>query len=259
MEFQTCLTVACAATDAGLNYLDCVDYYINYCFLISGFFESFGAGWIYGIEDSIRDLGAPVVFSYMLTNFGSIIIASGLWFGLDNDNQVWGGFVGFFVSYLGGLALTYVLLQQRLSSMEEPMDMSTAIYKLTFENVINLKNQLEPVVGWIPTLWAVMMKQMIPHVLLILFFNMATTNNAEGDPKYGNYGSYETWPFQVIGILCTVTAAAVVLIGLAAPKLFEGADLVFRQRQEMEDKLGHRSDEEMNDKVLEEEAWTRPL
>lgn len=45
------------ATDAGLIFLDAVDYYINFVLLITGFFETFGAGWIYHIEEQIMSLG----------------------------------------------------------------------------------------------------------------------------------------------------------------------------------------------------------
>ena len=38
------------ATDAGLTFLDVCDYYINFVMVIIGFAESFGVGWIYGIE-----------------------------------------------------------------------------------------------------------------------------------------------------------------------------------------------------------------
>jgi solute carrier family 6 GABA transporter-like protein 1 len=45
-------------TDAGLNWLDAIDYYINFVMTLVGFFETFGAGWIYGIDDQIKSVGA---------------------------------------------------------------------------------------------------------------------------------------------------------------------------------------------------------
>lgn len=36
--------------DAGLIFLDTIDYYINFCMLLVGFAECFAAGWIYNIE-----------------------------------------------------------------------------------------------------------------------------------------------------------------------------------------------------------------
>lgn len=72
--------------------MDTIDFYINFVLLLIGFFETFGAGWVYHIEDTIANLGPEVVFTYMFTNFGSVVIACGLWFGLS-DNAVWGGFL----------------------------------------------------------------------------------------------------------------------------------------------------------------------
>jgi solute carrier family 6 GABA transporter-like protein 1 len=44
-------------TDAGLNWLDAIDYYINFVMTLVGFFETFGAGWVYAIEDQIKNVG----------------------------------------------------------------------------------------------------------------------------------------------------------------------------------------------------------
>jgi SNF family Na+-dependent transporter len=44
-------------TDAGLNWLDVIDYYINFVMTLVGFLETFGAGWVYGIEDQIQKVG----------------------------------------------------------------------------------------------------------------------------------------------------------------------------------------------------------
>jgi SNF family Na+-dependent transporter len=44
-------------TDAGLNWLDAIDYYINFVMTLVGFFETFGAGWIYGIDEQIKNVG----------------------------------------------------------------------------------------------------------------------------------------------------------------------------------------------------------
>lgn len=45
------------ATDAGLNFLDVVDFYINFVMLIVGFFESFAAGWVYGLAETVDNCG----------------------------------------------------------------------------------------------------------------------------------------------------------------------------------------------------------
>jgi SNF family Na+-dependent transporter len=44
-------------TDAGLNWLDVIDYYINFVMTLVGFLECFGAGWVYGIEEQIKNVG----------------------------------------------------------------------------------------------------------------------------------------------------------------------------------------------------------
>ena len=78
------------ATDAGLIFLDAVDYYvsvlagccccggmqillfltvpkINFVMLLVGCFECFAVGYIYRIEDQVASLGAEVVSSYVTT------------------------------------------------------------------------------------------------------------------------------------------------------------------------------------------------
>lgn len=40
------LPSALTATDAGLIFLDSIDFYINFILLLLGFFETFGAGWV---------------------------------------------------------------------------------------------------------------------------------------------------------------------------------------------------------------------
>ena len=73
-------------TDAGLNFLDVVDYYINFVMLLVGFFETFAAGWIYGLEDQIEKFGSRIVLSYFLTNFASVFFASILWFAIPEPS-----------------------------------------------------------------------------------------------------------------------------------------------------------------------------
>ena len=63
---------------------DILDTLSNFVMLLVGFFETFAAGWIFGIEHQLQEFGAPAVYCYFAANFGSIIIACGLWFGLDD-------------------------------------------------------------------------------------------------------------------------------------------------------------------------------
>lgn len=213
------------ATDAGLYFLDTVDFYINFVLLFIGIFETFSAGWVYGIEEQIETLGPTIVFSYMVANFGSVVIACGLWFGLK-ENAVWGGFLGGFLCYFGGIGATLKLMSQKMA--QEPDKEWTwrdMIYEVSLKNVMQLREELESVVGYMPRVWAFGMKQIIPHILLILFINLASTENDEGQSLFGHYEGLETWPFQVLGILLVVFVASLILAGLALPALFEGADL----------------------------------
>jgi len=72
-------------TDAGLNFLDVVDFYVNFVLLLVDFFKTFAAGWIYGIEEKLVTLGPKIYFSYLGANFVSVIVASGLWFGVPDN------------------------------------------------------------------------------------------------------------------------------------------------------------------------------
>jgi solute carrier family 6 GABA transporter-like protein 1 len=220
------------ATDSGLIFLDSVDFYINFVLLLTGFFETFGAGWIYHIEEQITKLGPEIVFTYMFTNFGSVIVASGLWFGLKS-NAVWGGFVGFFLCYFAGLGVTYMLLSKKMAQ-EPEWTWNSIIYELCLKNVMDLRNELSEVVGYMPWIWAFGMKNIIPHILLILFINLAQSENDDGKPLFGNYGGYITWPFQVIGILCVAFAASLILVGIAMPVIYEPYDIPYRKSLEAE-------------------------
>lgn len=53
--------------------------------LLVGFFETFAAGWIFGLEEQVAACGAPAVVSYFCANFLSVIVACIVWFATDND------------------------------------------------------------------------------------------------------------------------------------------------------------------------------
>jgi len=216
------------ATDAGLIFLDTINFYINFVMLLVNIFETFAAGWMFGLEEQIERLGPTIVFIYMFTNFGSIIIACGLWFGLNGESAVWGGFLGLIVSYLFGMCVEYFLLKKKMAEHPGKWTWKSIVYELTFRNVMELKKQLSSVVGYVSTLWAVAMRQLIPQLLLILFINLARSDNAAGESLFGHYGEYISWPFQVLGILCILFAGMLFLIGLATPKAYEGFDLTVR-------------------------------
>jgi solute carrier family 6 (neurotransmitter transporter, GABA) member 1 len=218
-------------TDAGLIFLDTIDFYINFVLIFIGFFETFGAGWIYNLEEQVTKLGPEIVLMYMFTTFGSIIVACGLWFGLEGDNAVWGGFLGLFLCYFAGLGVTFMLLAKKMAQ-EPEWTWKTILYELCLKNVMDLRQELSAVVGYMPWAWAFAMKNLIPQILLILFTNLAQSENTAGQSLFGHYGEYVAWPFQVLGILCVVFAAFLILVGLAMPVVYEPYDIPYRKALE---------------------------
>lgn len=215
----------CTATDAGLFFLDSVDFYINFCLLLIGFFESFGAGWVYGIEDQIRELGSSIVFTFMFTNFGSVILACGLWFGLDSSAEVYAGFIALIGCYLLGTAVTLYFCHLKMQQEPEKWTWSSILYAVGLKNVMGLREELQSICGYMPWAWGFGMKHFIPQVLLILFINLASSDNGSGKPLFGNYGDYVKVPFQMLGILFVCFSFVTVMVGVIAPGLFEPFDL----------------------------------
>ena len=198
------------ATDAGLVFLDVVDYYINFVMLIVGFFESFGLGWVYNIEEQISKYGAPAVFTYMITSLGSVLFGCAFWFGLET-HAIWAGFLAMALFYLVGSLLTLRVLQGSFT-------------ELAFGNMWDFKSKVEPTIGYIPSAWCLLIKHFVPHVILLLLVNLGNTKNKAGKPNFGNYGSYVAAPYQVLGILTFVFAVVVVLTGAIFPELYSVLD-----------------------------------
>jgi len=94
-------------------------------------------------------------------------------------------------------------------------------WELSFGNIVRLRNRIQPVIGAVPFLWCFLIKQFIPHILIVLFINLATSKNENGDPNFGNYGGYEKQPFQALGILTLVFTLVLVIIGVIFPKIYE--------------------------------------
>jgi hypothetical protein len=208
-------------TDAGLNFLDVIDFYINFVMIVVGFFEAFGSGWAYGMVHQIELLGTAPVVSYICANFLSVFVACGLWFGVDIDSgAAWSGFVGLICTYLAGIAVTAYYLKARLTQ-DDMYTWKSIWWELGFGNIVRLRDRITPMIGPVPFLWCFLIKQFIPHVLIILFINLAKSDNGNGNPIFGGYGGYEDKPFQVMGILTFGFALVVVLIGAIAPKLYE--------------------------------------
>lgn len=240
------------ATDAGLNFLDAIDFYINFILLFIGLIETFAAGWMSNIDQQFESLGHKIVLTYMLGTFGSVILACSLWFGIDGDGAVWSGFLALILGYVFTFGLTYMFCKQKMSEEPGKWTTSTILYEVLIKNVIDFRDELQSVCGWIPTAWAVMMRHFIPQVLLILFINLSVAETDAGEPKFGNYGGYLGWPYQVLGIGTVVIAFVMFTVGLMAPELYLGADLYALQKREASN-----AGENGNKKLWEEEAESK--
>lgn len=200
------------ATDAGLIWLDTIDYYINFILLLVGFLETFSAGWIYGLEKQIEEVGAMSIFLFTFANFGGATVGGGLWFGLK---KIWPGFVGYILVYMlcAGLAI--------YSFISKGVSLQSGLYVLFFKNVMELRDELQPVIGWVPIVWSLLMRHFVPQILLILFINGTTAKTKEGNElKFSNYGGYPI-EYQVVGILSVVWIAVAFLVGVVKPPLYK--------------------------------------
>jgi len=200
------------ATDAGLFFLDTIDYYINFMMLIIGFLETFSAGWIYGRDNQIEKIGATSVYCFMIANFGGATLGSILWFVVKST---WGGFVIYILFYL---AFTTAAIM----SMKES---TNGYYTLFYGNVAELRDELSPVIKWVPNVWCFLIKHFIPQVILILFINGTTAKVTLEDEtqvsKFGNYSEYAFAPFQLLGLLCVAVIAILFLVGLIVPDTYK--------------------------------------
>ena len=157
----------------------------------------------------------------MGANFGSVALACGIWFGVNKDDgAIWGGFVALFGWYFAGIALTLFFLNKKMAEEPDKWTWHTILWEISFKNVYDLTQRIKPVVGYFPFAWCFLVKQFMPHVLLILFVNLAQSDNGYGEPILGNYGNYATRPFQVLGVLTFVFAASLFMLGFIVPQLY---------------------------------------
>jgi len=148
------------------------------------------------------------------------------------QNAVWGGFVALFLVYFAGIGFTGFFLKKKMEEEPGKWTWKTIIYEISLRNIMELRAQLSSTIGFLPNIWAYMMKQFIPHVILILFINLAQSNNEDGESLFGNYEGYANWPFQILGcvfcFLCSTHARlAAVLCSLSLLFVMKSSHSVF--------------------------------
>lgn len=125
---------------------------------------------------------------YMATNFIPVAIACGIWFGVNRDDGgVWGGFVALLGGYVVGGVMTMYLLQQKITEDPNRWTWSSLLWEISFKNIHSLTERIKPVVGNIPFVWCILVKKFIPPILLILFVNLARSENDVGEPQFGTF------------------------------------------------------------------------
>lgn len=154
----------------------------------------------------------------MFANFGSVLVACGFWFGVN----IWSGFVALAIMYGAFLGLTIYFLSKGDGEITDPL--SKKLGDVAFGNIFDFKAKAEPVIKYVPTVWCILVKQFIPHLLLFLFINLAVSKNDAGESNFGNYGEYPNAPYQILGICAFVFAALLFLVGLVFPAAYEILD-----------------------------------
>merc|ERR1712072_967816 len=173
-------------TDAGLSFLDVIDFYINFVMLLVGFLEAFGAAW-----------------------------ACGIWFG--EGMEVWMGFVALFSGWAIGLIVTHYFLMQRMNlAAPNQWTVKSIWWECAYGNIGRLRDQIQPVIGNIPLVWVVLIKNFVPHVLIVLFVNLCASSSGAG-----SYGGYAIRPYQILGLLCFIFALFLFFAGLLVPEVYE--------------------------------------
>lgn len=222
-------------TDSGLSFLDTVDFYINFVMILVGFFEAFGSAWAYDIIGQVERQTAPVVYSFMTANFGAVVVGCILWYTLPADSAVWGGFVGFFGVYFLFLGVTIYFINKVVADSDGKWTTRSMLWEVYFGNILGLRNRMQDVIGPVPFIWCLLMKHFIPHVLIILFVNLAQSENDVGLPVFGNYGGYATHPYQILGIIVVAFTLLIFVVGVLFPDIY--APLALPQTEEAKKEL----------------------
>jgi hypothetical protein len=197
----------------------------------------------------------------VLANFLPIILACALWFGLDGDRAALAGFMALFGSSLVGVAVTTYFLNEKMQEEPGKWTWGAIWWELTFSNIFALKDRVQPTIQYIPDLWAYLIKGVIPHLLIIVFINAAATK-VDGVNVFGNYGSYPTRPYQVMGFVCIAFALVLFIVGFFYPDIYAFLATVYEDEnavgKEIEDAASSNEDkavaeDEVVDNVVEVE------
>ena len=166
------LTGLLYTTDAGLVFLDTIDFYVNFAVLFLGFCKALSAGWFYGIKQQVQNLGGKwnIAYAYFGTTFGSFLFASLVWFGVKGDT-FWLGLISLVVIYSSG-ALYCLHNLKALVEEDKSASMKSLRNELLMGNILELRKELSSSVGYLPWIWAFLMKHVVPQILLVLFFNL---------------------------------------------------------------------------------------
>lgn len=234
-------------TNTGFFFLDSVDWYINFMLLLVGFFETFAVGWVYAADSQIEIVGLLPVLTLTALEFIPIGVASCIWFSIRQkfDSEVpagwssgdWAllwGFVGLVITFLVLLIPLVIAVMKFRANSTDGKKLSTRSYlvALLMGNVLTLRDELIPIVKYIPLIWFFMIRHVVPQLLLILFANLASSYNPEDDTSkkirrentFGNYGGYPA-VYQIIGGICVASAGLIILGGLLFPDLYRCFDV----------------------------------
>ena len=210
--FLGCLMGVIYSSDAGLVFLDVVDFYVNFIMILIGFYKAFSAGWLYGSQGQREKYGDRVVSVFIMTTFGSITAGCLICFGVGGNTAHLGLFVSLLIYEIGMRSI-------RNELKENDFDVWPAIRDLYMGNVKELTRELEVSVGKIPRAWPLLLKHFIPQVLLVLFINLVFAKNESGT-EFAHYGGYSTWPFQVTGIFVVVLVSSIFILGAFMPEKY---------------------------------------
>lgn len=203
-------------TDAGLYFLEVIDFYVNFVMLLVGFLEAFGAAWAYGMLDLFKSIGVKATISYMMSNFLSVLISCWLW--SSDEYADWVGYASCVVLWDVGLVFTHYFLWQRVKEEPGRWTLRSIWYECAFGNIGRLRDQIQPVVGNIPFIWMPVMKNLVPHTCIFMFFNLLSAPRGAGA---GGFKGYAVQPYQLLGLLSFIFAVFIFLVGLLVPEVYE--------------------------------------